>query len=60
MEFTVKKILTHNIVIGENRHKEYILLGKGIGFQRKLDSFISETETSNYYIIKYQSMKKSF
>lgn len=50
--FKVLKILTHNILIGENQGKEYMLIGKGIGFQKKPGMLVSEEQTSNYYIIQ--------
>ncbi len=50
--FKVLKILTHNILLGENQGKEYMLIGKGIGFQKKPGMLVNEEQTSNYYIIQ--------
>lgn len=51
-EFQVVKVLTHNILLALNQGKEYILIGKGIGFQIKSGMFVKEEQTSNYYIIQ--------
>lgn len=50
--FEVVKVLNHNILLGTNQGKEYILMGKGIGFQIKPGMFVTEEKTSNYYIIQ--------
>lgn len=51
-EFTIEKILTHNIILGSNEDKEFILIGKGIGFQRKPGGKISSDSVGSYYIIQ--------
>lgn len=50
--FEVLKVLNHNIILGKNQGKEYILIGKGIGFQIKPGMFVTEEKTSNYYMIQ--------
>ncbi|NLW15363.1 MAG: PRD domain-containing protein [Erysipelothrix sp.] len=51
-EFNIEKILTHNIILGSSEDKEFILIGKGIGFQRKPGSKISSESVASYYIIQ--------
>ncbi|MHC5268760.1 PRD domain-containing protein [Enterococcus sp. LJL98] len=50
--FEIVKILTHNIILASNQGKEYILIGKGIGFQMKPGMTVKEEQASNYYIIQ--------
>ena len=38
--FEVLKVLNHNVLLGVNQGKEYILTGKGIGFQMKPGFFV--------------------
>lgn len=54
--FQIIKILTHNILLATYESNEYILIGKGIGFQKKPGMLVQEEQISNYYII--QDMKK--
>lgn len=55
-KFQIIKILTHNILLATYESNEYILIGKGIGFQKKPGMLVEAQQVSNYYII--QDMKK--
>ncbi|AMC93203.1 transcriptional antiterminator [Erysipelothrix larvae] len=54
-EFKIRKVLTHNIILGSDGDNEYILIGKGIGFQKKTDDVILEANISSYYVIHDRS-----
>ena len=49
--FRVKKVLNHNTVIGIGMedHQEYLLMGKGIGFGRKVSERIKLPEGGTMY-----------
>ena len=55
--FRVIKILNHNSVIATDcdGRKEYILLGKGIGFGKKVDERIETTEDTQVYSIQQET-----
>ena len=48
--FRVKKVLNHNtlIGIGMDDNREYLLIGKGIGFGRKISERIEVSENVLY------------
>ena len=50
--FEVLKVLNHNVLLGVNQGKEYILTGKGIGFQMKPGLFVNEENISNFHLIQ--------
>ena len=50
--FEVLKVLNHNVLLGVNQGKEYILTGKGIGFQMKPGLFVNEEKISNFHLIQ--------
>ena len=50
--FVIEKVLNHNLILATEKGKEYILIGKGIGFQKKMGTIIHEEEVSSYYIIQ--------
>lgn len=59
--FRVIKILNHNSVIATDNDgkKEYILLGKGIGFGKKVDERIVLTEDTQVYSIQQETDRGS-
>lgn len=50
--FRVKKVLNHNtlIGIGMDDNREYLLIGKGIGFGRKISERIEVPENGTVYL----------
>lgn len=51
MEFIIEKILTHNIILARYESKDYMLVGKGIGFKKKPGTLIQEQDVENFYVI---------
>lgn len=57
--FRVKKVLNHNtlIGIGMDDNREYLLIGKGIGFGRKISERIEVPETSTVYSLHEKTQR---
>ena len=57
--FRVKKVLNHNtlIGIGMEDNREYLLIGKGIGFGRKISERIEATGESTVYSLHEQTQR---
>lgn len=63
MEFAIKikKSLNHNAVISvNNNEKEFLLIGKGIGFSKEKDDYIELNNTIKVYPIKYSVQDEKF
>lgn len=43
-EYLIKKILSNNVVLVEKNYKNYVLVGKGIGFGKKRGAFLEDTK----------------
>ena len=52
MRFVIEKVLTHNIVLAKNDSKDYMLIGKGIGFNVKKGECVDSFKVSNFYLVK--------
>lgn len=51
--FEVIKVLNNNVVIASNsKYEEVVLIGKGIGFNRKKGSSISKQEAEKLFVLK--------
>ena len=52
--FVIKRILNHNAIIGarELEHKEYLVLGNGIAFGKKVNDIIKTKEDDIIYQLK--------
>ena len=59
--FRVIKALNHNGVLAINMddHKEYILLGKGIGFGKKVNERMESPEDANIYLLQHETDRGS-
>lgn len=58
--FTIMKVLNHNSVIAtDDEKKEYILLGKGIGFGKKVNKRIVPPEDTQVYVIQQETDRGS-
>ena len=57
--FRVKKVLNHNtlIGIGMDDNREYLLIGKGIGFGRKISERIEVPENGTVYSLYEQTQR---
>ena len=57
--YRISKVLNHNgvIVIDLNDQKEYVLLGKGAGFGRKIGERMEKPETCTVYSLQETSSK---
>lgn len=58
--FTVVRSLTHNIVLASRSNIEYILIGKGIGFNLKEGDSINESKVSSYYLVKNSNKMNAY
>ena len=59
--YRIIKTLNHNAVLATdmNDNQEYILLGKGIGFGKKVSERIDAPEDVRIYSLKHVSERKS-
>lgn len=59
--FRVIKSLNHNgvLAVEMDTHKEYILLGKGIGFGRKVNERMEAPENTNIYLLQQETDRGS-
>lgn len=57
----VKKVYNNNVLLGEDEnHLECILIGKGIGFGKKLDTEIDESEAEKKFVLESTEQSKRF
>ena len=49
--YNIAKILNHNVVVcrGDEDSREYIVFGKGIGFQKKENDIVPSKQIQNVY-----------
>ena len=59
--FRVIKALNHNgvLAIDTDTHKEYILLGKGIGFGKKVNERMEAPENTQIYLLQQETDRGS-
>lgn len=50
-KYTITKVLNHNIVFATHETTDYILIGKGIGFQKKPGHLVIGGDVSSSYIV---------
>ena len=52
--YRVEKVLNHNavIAISDESHGEYLLMGKGIGFGRKINERMETRDTDTVYSLQ--------
>ncbi|PLT31931.1 glucose PTS transporter transcription antiterminator GlcT [Bacillus sp. V5-8f] len=59
--FTIKKILNNNVVITDHpSHGEVILIGKGIGFNRKKDDEIPKELAEKMFVLKSEKEQENY
>lgn len=58
-EYIIQKVLNNNVVIAKNEGKEFVLVGKAIGFNSKKGSKISDDKIESMFI-KQNSKKTNF
>ncbi|MCU9593580.1 transcription antiterminator [Caldibacillus thermolactis] len=59
--FTVKKSLNNNVIIAEDHdHKEVVLIGKGIGFNRKKGEQLDERFVEKIFILKDKDKQEQY
>ena len=57
----ITKIVNNNIVISEDKnHKEVVLMGKGLGFQKHKGDEIKLSQIEKTYVMKDHGMTQSF
>ncbi|KQL56901.1 MULTISPECIES: glucose PTS transporter transcription antiterminator GlcT [Bacillaceae] len=58
--YRVKKVLNNNVLIAIIDEEEVILIGKGIGFNRKKDSTVPSTEAEKVFVLKNEKEQRSY
>lgn len=59
--FEVKKVLNNNVLIASNsKYEEVVLIGKGIGFNRKKGSTISKQEAEKLFVLKGETEQEQY
>ena len=57
----ITKIVNNNIVISEDKnHKEVVLMGKGLGFQKHKGDEIKTSQIEKTYVMKDHGMTQRF
>jgi transcriptional antiterminator len=60
-ELRIHKVLNNNVIIGEHSsYGEVVLIGKGIGFNRKPDDKIDQTVGEKMFILKDEKEQKNY
>lgn len=49
-EFTIKKVLNNNVVIGERKNTQFVLVGKAIGFDFRKGDKLSENRIESIFV----------
>lgn len=57
-KYVIKKILSNNTILVSENDKEYILMGKGVGFGKKKDMTIEEIENIENTFISLSGLNK--
>lgn len=58
--YLVKKVLNNNVVIAEQIGKEFVLVGKAIGYNAHKGSAITEDKVENIFVKQSQATKENF
>lgn len=58
--YRVEKVLNNNVVIAEHASEEVILIGKGIGFNRKKGSEVPSAEVEKLFVMKNEKEQESY
>ncbi|GER67814.1 PtsGHI operon antiterminator [Weizmannia acidilactici] len=59
--FKVKKVLNNNVLIATHpRYEETVLIGKGIGFNRKKDEIISQESAEKMFVLKNEKEQEQY
>jgi transcriptional antiterminator len=59
-KYLVKKVLNNNVVIAEQCGKDFVLVGKAIGYNAHKGSVINEDKVENIFIKQSQATKENF
>ncbi|MFQ3546242.1 PRD domain-containing protein [Halobacillus rhizosphaerae] len=60
-QVTIKKVLNNNVIIAEHpSYKEVVLIGKGIGFNRKKDEAISFAKADKTFLLSDEKEKEQY
>ena len=52
-ELQIQKVLNNNVLIGEDSsYGEVVLIGKGIGFNRKQGEIINQSQAEKIFVLK--------
>jgi transcriptional antiterminator len=58
--YTIKKVLNNNVVIAERQGKEYVLVGKAIGFNAGKGTKLSEDKIENKFVKQINNEAESY
>lgn len=59
-KYKIKKVLNNNVVIAEKEKREFVLVGKAIGYNTSKGSVISEDKVENIFVKKSQESTENF
>jgi Transcriptional antiterminator len=59
-EYVTIKVLNNNVIIAEKENKEYILVGKGIGFNLKQGTKVASTKVESIFIKQSVDINKNY
>lgn len=57
-KYIIKKVLSNNVILVTHKDKEYILVGKGVGFGKKKDSVLEDVENVENTFISLEGLDK--
>ncbi|WML50147.1 PRD domain-containing protein [Neobacillus sp. PS3-34] len=61
MHFKVKKILNNNVIIATHEsYDEVVVIGKGIGFNRKRDDLIEDSSVEKLFVLKNEKEQQNY
>jgi transcriptional antiterminator len=59
-EYIIKKVLNNNVVVAEKKDKEYVLVGKAIGFNAGKGTRLSEDKIENRFVKEVRPEDENF
>jgi len=61
MAYLIKKILNNNVLIAKDGlESEVVLIGKGIGFKRQIETTILESEVEKLFVLRNEKEQEQF
>ncbi len=60
MAYLVGKVLNNNVIIATNQEKEFVLIGRGIGFGQKSGNRIQDEQVEKMFVLKEPAEQKQY